>query len=92
MIYTKLKIVLQDLTTSTVVKQDEILSKAIEEALEKINKKDNTQVISNLKQALNIYSLSHGFKLPKELVSLQIILDRPNKWNSAGITGSLTNL
>ncbi|MBP2058737.1 hypothetical protein J2Z60_001926 [Lactobacillus colini] len=92
MSYSELKTILQDISSNTAIMQDEVLRKAIVAALKNLNENDNSKVIVNLKQALNIYSLSHHFQLPKELASLQVALDKPDKWSSAGITGSLTNL
>lgn len=67
--------------------------KLIETAVEKLDKKTNLQkVVFNLKQDINLYSVTHGFKLPETLTKLQLLLDKnPDKWAGAGETLSLTN-
>lgn len=75
------------------IMSDPEAQKLIEVAIERLDKKnDLRKVIFNLKQDINIYAVSHGFKLPKTLTKLQLLLDKDiDKWDGAGITLSLTN-
>ena len=89
----KLKEMLDKIKANSDIATDPEAQKLIETAIEKLDKKTNSQkVVFNLKQDINLYSVAHGFKLPETLTKLQLLLDKdPDKWAVAGETMSLTN-
>lgn len=89
----KLKTVLIELRNTNDIVIDPQAQQLIEVAIEKLDKNtDLRKVIFCLKQDINIYAVSHGFKLPETLTKLQLLLDKDiDKWNGAGITLSLIN-
>lgn len=89
----KLKKLLIKIKNNNDIVTDPQAQQIIEVAIESLDKKiDLQKVVFVLKQDINMYSVSHGFKLPETLTKLQLVLNKDvDKWNGAGITLSLTN-
>lgn len=88
-----LKKILSEVKINPDIKDDQEAYLLVDKASNKLNEGiDLQKVIYQLKQDINIYSISHGFKLPASLTKLQIILNKDvNKWTGLGDTLSLTN-
>lgn len=88
-----LKKILNEVKINPDIKTDQEAYLLIDKASNSLNEGiDLQKIIYQLKQDINIYSISHGFKLPASLTKLQIILNKDvNKWTGLGDTLSLTN-
>lgn len=88
-----LKKILSEVRINPDIKTNREAYLLIDTAFNKLNEGiDLQKIIYQLKQDINIYSISHGFKLPESLTKLQIILNKNvDKWTDLGDTLSLTN-
>lgn len=73
------------------VANDRDAMELIDHALSNIDHNVNfDKIVFELNHDLNVYSLSHNFKLPAALTKLKIMLnENPDKWREAGLTGSI---